>query len=59
MRVNTFLDAIPVLDRNILHSERQHAEIVEAILTGDAEGARLAMAEHLSATAALLRGFLG
>jgi DNA-binding FadR family transcriptional regulator len=58
MRVNAFLDAIPVLDRNIRHSERQHTEIVEAVLAGDADGARLAMAEHLSATAALLRGFL-
>lgn len=58
MRVNGFLDAIPVLDRNIAHSERQHTEIVKAILGGDPEGARLAMAEHLSATAALLRGFL-
>jgi DNA-binding FadR family transcriptional regulator len=58
MRVNGFLDAIPVLERNIAHSEDQHAEIVEAILAGDSEGARLAMGEHLSATAALLRGFL-
>jgi DNA-binding FadR family transcriptional regulator len=58
MRVNGFLDAIPVLDRNVAHSENQHAAIVSAILAGDGPGARQAMAEHLSATAALLRGFL-
>jgi len=58
MRVNGFLDAIPVLERNVAHSEHQHADIVSAILAGDPEGARRAMAEHLSATAALLRGFL-
>ena len=58
MRVNGFLDAIPMLERNIDHSERQHAEIVVAITAGDPEGARRAMAEHLEATAALLRGFL-
>jgi DNA-binding FadR family transcriptional regulator len=58
MRVNAFLDAIPVLERNVAHSERQHAKIVAAVLAGDAEGARRAMTEHLSATAALLRGFL-
>jgi DNA-binding FadR family transcriptional regulator len=58
MRVNGFLDAIPVLERNVAHSETQHAEIVAAILAGDRDRARQTMAEHLSATAALLRGFL-
>ena len=58
MRVNGFLDAIPVLDPNIEHSEQQHAKIVDAILAGKPDDARRAMAEHLSATAALLRGFL-
>jgi DNA-binding FadR family transcriptional regulator len=58
MRVNGLLDSIPVLERNLAHSEHQHAAIVTAILAGDREGARVAMAEHLSATAALLRGFL-
>jgi DNA-binding FadR family transcriptional regulator len=58
MRVNGFLDAIPLLERNIEHSEEQHVEIVAAILDGDRERARRAMAEHLCATAALLRGFL-
>ena len=44
--------------RNIEHSKEQHAEIIAAILAGDAEGARRAMAEHVSGTGSLLRGFL-
>jgi DNA-binding FadR family transcriptional regulator len=59
MRVNGFLDAIPLIERNVAHSETQHTKIVAAIIAGDREAARRAMAEHLSATAALLRGFLG
>jgi DNA-binding GntR family transcriptional regulator len=58
MRANAFLDAIPVLERNVAHSEVQHQEILAAILAGDGPAARRAMSEHLSATAALLRGFL-
>jgi DNA-binding FadR family transcriptional regulator len=58
MRVNALLDAIPLLERNIRHSEEQHARIVAAIIDGEPDRARGAMAEHLSATAALLRGFL-
>jgi DNA-binding FadR family transcriptional regulator len=58
MRLNDLLNAIPVLPRNIAHSARQHIAIVEAILSGDADRARRAVAEHLEGTAALLRGFL-
>jgi DNA-binding FadR family transcriptional regulator len=58
-RLNDFLNAIPVLKRNIEHTSGQHQAIVQAILAGDAEGARAAVAEHLEGTAALLRGFLG
>jgi DNA-binding FadR family transcriptional regulator len=58
MRLNDFLNAIPVLQRNIDHTAGQHLAIVEAILAGDAAGARIAVAEHLEGTAALLRGFL-
>lgn len=59
MRLNELLDAIPLLERNIDHSNEQHAAIVAAILDGDAPRARQLMAEHLAGTAALLRGFLG
>jgi len=59
MRLNDFLNAIPVLQRNIDHTAGQHRAIVDAILAGDAGAARTAVAEHLEGTAALLRGFLG
>ncbi len=59
MRLNDLLNAIPVLRRNITHSAAQHAAIVDAILAGDPERARIAVAEHLAGTGALLRGFLG
>ena len=59
MRLNDLLNAIPVLKLNITHTTVQHAAIVDAILTGDAERARKAVAEHLAGTGALLRGFLG
>jgi DNA-binding FadR family transcriptional regulator len=59
MRLNDLLNAIPVLQRNITHTAGQHAAIVDAILAGDAELARRAVAEHLEGTGALLRGFLG
>jgi DNA-binding FadR family transcriptional regulator len=58
MRLNDLLNAIPVLQRNIDHTSGQHMAIVTAILAGDAERARRAVAEHLEGTAALLRGFL-
>jgi DNA-binding FadR family transcriptional regulator len=58
MRLNDLLNAIPVLRRNIDHTARQHTAIATAILAGDAERARWAVAEHLDGTGALLRGFL-
>ncbi|WP_371581472.1 FadR/GntR family transcriptional regulator [Streptomyces sp. NBC_01314] len=57
--VNDLLDCIPLLVRNLEHSQQQHAALVEAILDEDAEAAREIMREHCSGTAALLRGFLG
>jgi DNA-binding FadR family transcriptional regulator len=57
-RVNELLDAIPLLSTNIEHSNAQHRAIVAAILSGDPGAARVAMAEHLAGTAALLRAFL-
>jgi GntR family transcriptional regulator, L-lactate dehydrogenase operon regulator len=59
MRLNDLLDAIPLLPRNIRHSEEQHAAVVAAVLAGDPERARREMADHVDGTAALLRGFLG
>ncbi|KAA0931301.1 MULTISPECIES: FadR/GntR family transcriptional regulator [Streptomyces] len=56
--VNDLLDCIPLLVRNLEHSQRQHTALVEAVLAGDADGARGAMREHCAGTAALLRGFL-
>lgn len=57
-RVNQLLDGIPLLARNIEHSNQQHEDIVVAILTGNADRAASAMSEHLAGSAALLRGFL-
>ena len=53
------LAAIPILQRNISHSNAQHEAIVAAVLAGEADGARSLMEEHCDATSALLRGLLG
>jgi GntR family transcriptional regulator, transcriptional repressor for pyruvate dehydrogenase complex len=58
-RVNDLLDTIPLLPRNIEHSNEQHRQIVFAILAGQPEVAADAMREHLEGSSALLRGFLG
>lgn len=57
-RVSDLLDRIPFLEPNLEHSNRQHQEIVDAILRGDAEGAYRATMDHLQGTASLLHGFL-
>ncbi|MEU9981382.1 FCD domain-containing protein [Streptomyces sp. NPDC050856] len=57
--VNDLLDCIPLLVRNLEHSQHQHTALVEAVLEGDADAAREVMREHCAGTAALLRGFLG
>ena len=57
-RVNALLDGIPLLARNIEHSNQQHEAIVVAILTGSPDRAAAAMSEHLAGSAALLRAFL-
>ncbi|WP_331452236.1 FadR/GntR family transcriptional regulator [Streptomyces sp. SS162] len=56
--VNALLDCIPLLVRNLEHAQHQHDALVEAVLEGDAEGAREVAREHCAGTAALLRGFL-
>ncbi|HEX3337377.1 MAG TPA: GntR family transcriptional regulator [Jatrophihabitans sp.] len=58
MRLDELLRAIPVIAANIAHSNVQHAAIVDAILSGQADRARTEMEEHIDGTAALLRGFL-
>ncbi|MGI5400142.1 FadR/GntR family transcriptional regulator [Streptomyces sp. CA-135486] len=57
-RLNDLLDCIPLLVRNLEHSQHQHTALVEAVLDGDADAAREVMREHCEGTAALLRGFL-
>lgn len=59
MRLNELLDQIPLLGRNIVHSNEQHEAIVVAILAGDGETAAEVMAAHVWGSAALLHGFLG
>ncbi len=58
MRLNGLLDRIPLLPRNIAHSNEQHEAIVIAILTGDDDAAGAAMRAHVAGSAALLHGFL-
>jgi GntR family transcriptional repressor for pyruvate dehydrogenase complex len=56
--LHEMLLAIPVLDANIAHSDRQHALVVKAINRGAAARARTVMEEHCDDTAALLRGLV-
>ena len=57
--LHEMLLAIPVLEANIAHSDRQHARLVRAILAGKPDRARRVMEEHCDDTAALLRGLVG
>jgi GntR family transcriptional repressor for pyruvate dehydrogenase complex len=57
-RLSPLLEAIPVLQHNVVNADEQHATVVGAVLDGEAEQARSVMQEHCDATAALLRGFL-
>lgn len=56
--LHDMLSAIPVLEVNMTHSDRQHEEIFSAILDGHPERARTAMEHHCDDTAALVRGLL-
>lgn len=58
MTLADMLEAIPVLEYNIERSHTHHAAIVNAILTGRPDDARQHMRDHVTGTAALLRGFL-
>jgi GntR family transcriptional regulator, transcriptional repressor for pyruvate dehydrogenase complex len=57
--LHEMLLAIPVLDTNIAHSDRQHAALARNIQRGNHDRARAVMEEHCDDTAALLRGLLG
>lgn len=57
--LHQMLSAIPVLETNIAHSDRQHLRLLDAVLAGRPDVARRAMAEHCDDTAALLRGLIG
>lgn len=57
--LHELLIAIPVLPRNIAHSNDQHDAVVAAVLAGDPDAARAHMEEHCDATSALLRGLIG
>ncbi len=57
--LHEMLSAIPVLEANIAHSDRQHQRMYRAVLDGRPDRARSAMEEHCDDTAALLRGLLG
>ncbi|WP_286956421.1 MULTISPECIES: FadR/GntR family transcriptional regulator [Arsenicicoccus] len=56
--LHQLLAAIPVLPRNIEHSNADHEAVVDAILSGEPEDARELAEEHCDKTAALLRGLL-
>jgi len=58
LTLDRLLAAIPVIRRNLDHSDAQHTRIVEAILAGDPGTARSTMEEHCDGTAELLRGLL-
>jgi len=58
MDLDDLLNSIPLLERNIQHSNVQHRRIVDAILAGNPDEARAAMQDHVKGTEALLRGFL-
>jgi DNA-binding GntR family transcriptional regulator len=58
VQLDLYLARLPLLERNLEHSDQQHDAVIEAILAGDAEKARLSMEEHCRATAMLLEGLL-
>lgn len=57
--LHEMLLAIPVLEANIAHSDRQHLRLTRAITAGQPERARTVMEQHCDDTAALLRGLVG
>ncbi|MFD0747792.1 FadR/GntR family transcriptional regulator [Phytohabitans flavus] len=58
LTLDRLLAAIPVIKRNLDHSDDQHTRVADAILAGDPAGARSLMEEHCDGTAELLLGLL-
>ncbi|MGN9907355.1 FadR/GntR family transcriptional regulator [Phytohabitans sp. LJ34] len=58
LTLDRLLAAIPVIKRNLDHSDDQHTRVVDAILAGDPAAARSLMEEHCDGTAELLLGLL-
>jgi GntR family transcriptional repressor for pyruvate dehydrogenase complex len=56
--LHDLLNAIPVLEVNIEHSDAQHRLLLDAVLAGRSAKARRVMESHCDDTAALLRGLL-
>jgi GntR family transcriptional repressor for pyruvate dehydrogenase complex len=56
--LHDMLNAIPVLEVNIDHSDKQHRLLLSSVLRGEATKARRVMESHCDDTAALLRGLL-
>jgi DNA-binding FadR family transcriptional regulator len=55
--VHDLLAATPLIPTKLQHSNQQHRLIVDAVVAGNPDAAQLYMADHLEATAAMLRGF--
>jgi DNA-binding FadR family transcriptional regulator len=58
IRLNEVLDVLPLFPANIEHSNRQHVRLINKIIRGNADGAKVEMCRHLDGTAALLHAFL-
>lgn len=58
LRLDVYIDGVPVMPANLDHSDRQHATIIEAILAGNADKARVEMEEHVRSTSLLLEALL-
>ncbi|WP_320671339.1 FadR/GntR family transcriptional regulator [Patulibacter defluvii] len=56
LRIADPLAALPPWDESLRHSDDQHEALIDAIDRNDPERARTVMAEHIAATATLLRG---
>lgn len=56
--LNECLDAFPLLEANLHHSQEQHTAIAQAIMAGDPMAAESQMRTHVQGTASLIRGFI-